>query len=220
MTHPNDSDASAVRPRIRPAIALVQSDTLSAIGLKSIIEKMMPAAEVSLFSSTRELLAERHPERFYHFFVSSDLLLSAAAFFLSHRHRTIVLVRGEETSHLPEGFHQLDVHQGQEELVRSIVRLAHTSHSASGKEPEAVKIARGAEREGKEMPRLTPREKDVLREVVMGNINKVIADRLGISLATVITHRKNLTMKLGTRSVATLTLYAVTHGIVNSEALK
>ena len=54
----------------------------------------------------------------------------------------------------------------------------------------------------------------------MGNINKVIADRLGISLATVITHRKNLTMKLGTRSVATLTLYAVTHGIVNSEALK
>ena len=83
-----------------------------------------------------------------------------------------------------------------------------------------MKIARGAEREGKEMPRLTPREKDVLREVVMGNINKVIADRLGISLATVITHRKNLTMKLGTRSVATLTLYAVTHGIVNSEALK
>ena len=48
----------------------------------------------------------------------------------------------------------------------------------------------------------------------------LIADRLGISLATVITHRKNLTMKLGTRSVATLTLYAVTHGIVNSEALK
>ncbi|MGM9694815.1 MAG: response regulator transcription factor [Alloprevotella sp.] len=219
MPHPSLEKRPGTLGGICPAIALVQSDTLSAIGLKSIIEKMMPAAEVSIFSSAQSLLAERAPERFYHFFVSSDLLLSAAAFFLSHRHRTIVLVRGEETSHLPEGFHQLDVHQGQEELVRSIVHLAHTSHSASGKEPEAVKIARGG-REGKEMPRLTPREKDVLREVVMGNINKVIADRLGISLATVITHRKNLTMKLGTRSVATLTLYAVTHGIVNSEALK
>ena len=44
-----------------------------------------------------------------------------------------------------------------------------------------------------------------------------IAEDLGVSLATIITHRKNLTDKLGTRSVAALTIFAVAHGIVRSE---
>ena len=42
---------------------------------------------------------------------------------------------------------------------------------------------------------------------------------MGVSLATVITHRKNLTEKLGTRSVAAMTIYAVAHGIVRGEEI-
>ena len=57
----------------------------------------------------------------------------------------------------------------------------------------------------------------MLKGVVCGKINKEIATDMGVSMATVITHRKNLTDKLGTRSVAALTIYAVTHGIVRSE---
>ena len=37
---------------------------------------------------------------------------------------------------------------------------------------------------------------------------------MGVSVATVITHRNNLTEKLGTRSVSALTIFAVMHGIV------
>ena len=74
----------------------------------------------------------------------------------------------------------------------------------------------GAEAEagGHNTPHLTPREREVLKGIVDGLINKEIAARMGVSVATVITHRNNLTEKLGTRSVSALTIFAVMHGIV------
>jgi DNA-binding CsgD family transcriptional regulator len=51
--------------------------------------------------------------------------------------------------------------------------------------------------------------------IVQGNTNKEIADILSISLATVITHRKNIMDKLGMKSVSALTIYAVMHGYVD-----
>ena len=71
----------------------------------------------------------------------------------------------------------------------------------------------------KQKPILTPRERDVLKGIVEGLINKEIAARMGVSVATVITHRNNLTDKLGTRSVSALTIFAVMHGIVSSDEL-
>ena len=51
---------------------------------------------------------------------------------------------------------------------------------------------------------LSPREKDVLQEVVAGKANKVIARRLDISEKTVEKHRASLMKKLRVRSVAEL----------------
>ena len=62
---------------------------------------------------------------------------------------------------------------------------------------------------------LTPREIEVMSLVVQGLINKEIAERLNISMNTVITHRKNVMDKLGLRSVSALTIYAVMHGFVD-----
>jgi len=52
---------------------------------------------------------------------------------------------------------------------------------------------------------LTPRERDVLREVVAGRLNKQIAWDLGISERMVKLHRTAITTKLQVRSVAELT---------------
>ena len=45
--------------------------------------------------------------------------------------------------------------------------------------------------------------------------NKEIADKLTITLNTVISHRKNIMDKLGMKSVSALTIYAVMHGYVD-----
>ena len=62
---------------------------------------------------------------------------------------------------------------------------------------------------------LTSREFEVLRLVVKGYSNKQIADKLFISIHTVVTHRKNITSKLGIKSIAGLAIYAVIENIID-----
>ncbi|MDE6803889.1 MAG: LuxR C-terminal-related transcriptional regulator [Muribaculaceae bacterium] len=61
---------------------------------------------------------------------------------------------------------------------------------------------------------LSQREVEVLRHIASGLTNKEIADALCISANTVITHRKNISAKLGIRSVSGLSLYAMKNGLV------
>ncbi len=64
---------------------------------------------------------------------------------------------------------------------------------------------------------LTGREIDILRHVALGMANKEIADKLFISTNTVITHRKNITEKLGIKTIPGLTVYAIMNNIINTE---
>ena len=68
--------------------------------------------------------------------------------------------------------------------------------------------------ETQETEALSERERDVLIQLVNGLSNKEIADKLCISVHTVITHRKNITRKLNIHSTAGLTIYAIVHKLV------
>lgn len=61
---------------------------------------------------------------------------------------------------------------------------------------------------------LSAREIEVLRLVAQGFTNKEIADNLSISINTVLSHRKNITAKLGIKSVSGLCVYAMMNGIL------
>jgi regulator of cell morphogenesis and NO signaling len=67
---------------------------------------------------------------------------------------------------------------------------------------------------------LSEREKEVIIGVVQGLLNKEIADRLCISLNTVITHRRNIARKLQIHSPAGLTIYAIVNGLVDISSVK
>ena len=67
---------------------------------------------------------------------------------------------------------------------------------------------------------LSEREKDVIIGVVQGLQNKEIADRLCISVNTVITHRRNIARKLQIHSPAGLTIYAIVNGLVDISSVK
>jgi len=64
------------------------------------------------------------------------------------------------------------------------------------------------------------REKEVLKLVALGMTNKEIAEKLFISSHTVITHRKNITAKLGIKTIAGLTVYALINKLIPSEEIK
>lgn len=61
---------------------------------------------------------------------------------------------------------------------------------------------------------LSAREKEIIIGIVEGLSNKEIADKLYLSIHTVITHRRNITRKLQIHSTAGLTIYAIVNGLV------
>ena len=60
-------------------------------------------------------------------------------------------------------------------------------------------------------------EKTIVRLVAMGLTNKQIAGELFLSAHTVITHRKNISSKLGIKSLSGLTIYAIVNNIITIE---
>lgn len=67
---------------------------------------------------------------------------------------------------------------------------------------------------------ISQRELDVLRLVAMGFLNKEIADKLNISMNTVLSHRKNITSKLGIKTVSGLIFYCITHGYISADEIE
>jgi len=196
-----------------PRIAIIDQNTLEATGLKGILSDLVPMADVSTFTSLDDMLREEELSdesvHFFHFFVSSQELIAHADFFLQHPRQTIVLTSQPIAGKQFEHFHTLNTSQLEHDLLKSILTLFQHAHGGSHA-PVLFK--------NQEMP-LSAREAEVLALVVRGFINKEIADQLCISLPTVITHRKNICDKLHLRSVSALTIYAVTHGIVNAEEI-
>ncbi|MBO4612349.1 MAG: helix-turn-helix transcriptional regulator [Bacteroidaceae bacterium] len=206
-----------------PRIAIIDQNTLEATGLKNIICDMVPMADVSTFASVEALVQEEDSSdetaRFFHFFVSSQVLISHADFFLARQRQTIVLTTQPIAGRQFEHFRTLNTSQLEHDLLKSILTMfqhAHGQHPLNSPQREEDNIVPVIPRGGRESD-LSSRETEVLALVVKGCINKEIADRLCISLPTVITHRKNICDKLHLRSVSSLTIYAVTHGIVSAE---
>jgi DNA-binding NarL/FixJ family response regulator len=64
---------------------------------------------------------------------------------------------------------------------------------------------------------LSPRETTIVRLVSMGLTNRQIAEQLFLSTHTVMSHRKNISAKLGIKSVSGLTIYAIVNNIITIE---
>ncbi|MYN12940.1 helix-turn-helix transcriptional regulator [Pusillimonas sp. TS35] len=55
------------------------------------------------------------------------------------------------------------------------------------------------------LPRLTPREREVMAYVARGELNKIIAAELGVSRRTIETHRARIFQKMQVRNAVQLT---------------
>ena len=194
----------------KPEIAIVEANTLTALGLKMILEEIIPMAIIRTFHSFGELTDDT-PDMYAHYFIGAQVYVEHNAFFLPRKKKTIVLA-GESHSLQLSAVRVLNIYQSEEQLVKDILKLHqhahHDEHPAEAIPPMPV-----IEHE------LSAREIEVLVLITKGFINKEIADKLNISLTTVITHRKNITEKLGIKSVSGLTIYAVMNGYVEADRI-
>lgn len=192
---------------MHPQMAIICENTLSSMALRSLLSDMVPGIDVVCYGSVEEF-REANPV-VAHFFISANILFHNAEMFQPIMRRTIVITEGEASPFVQSGFHTIDAMASEQQIVRSILQI-HSAGHPNGHNPHPQCAAKAEAQQ----PLLSARERDVLALVVKGFINKEIAERLNISLATVIFHRNNISEKLQTRSIGRLTIYAVLNNIV------
>jgi DNA-binding NarL/FixJ family response regulator len=100
------------------------------------------------------------------------------------------------------------------ELVRAIRAVAAGQTYICPEVAGALVSAMRDSPEKGEPPRLSRREREILLLIAEGTRSPTIAEQLHISLGTVEVHRRNIMRKLGIRTVAELTRYAVREGLL------
>lgn len=191
-------------------IAIIDSNTLSGIGLRQIICDIMPRVDIRIFNTFSDFIDDA-PDLFIHYFVSIQVYIEHSSFFQSRLHKTIVL-SGEDNFIQLKEVRMLNIHLPEKLLIKSLLSIEQAGHN---KHPDDNRIPQWDKRQHE----LTPREVEVLVMIVRGFLNKEIAERLHIELSTVITHRKKIIEKLGTKSVSRLTIYAVMNGYLEADKI-
>lgn len=183
-------------------IALIGLTILERLGLRE-IASLFPKVDTQDFNHMREVQGKENVADAY--VVDSEAYLLNPTFFLPRRLQTLVVMR-----HSRRDREKTDI-KSDETLP---VTIYFDSDEAEIEDAVLSIIKEAKKTESSSESQLSSREKEVLRELAGGKTNKEIADTLCISVNTVITHRKNISGKLGIHSVSGLSLYAVMNGII------
>jgi len=145
--------------------------------------------------------------------ISQSLFQQATSLFISRPdllEKTILLTGDPvrmETDNQPsslaaEAQVSIRLSEKKDEIISKILNILDLSVSGTGSAYEET---------------LSLREKTIVRLISMGLTNRQIADELFLSAHTVITHRKNISSKLGIKSISGLTVYAIVNNIITIE---
>ena len=103
-------------------------------------------------------------------------------------------------------------------FVPAVEKLERGRRDTSSEEPREVTDS--ACRSDDPLSGLSEREKEIIRCLAQGKVNKQIADELCISVHTVATHRRNISTKLGIHTAAGLVIFAIIHHLVDINEVK
>ena len=181
-------------------IALILKDTLRSCGLQSLLVDYFQPVEITPFP-TLESLQANGTESFDYYFTDAEQFTEGADYFLPRRSKTVIVVSHGSPTHSSNALQCLATDLTPEQLIEQLQQIFEAT-------PQQ-------ELEGSK--ELSTREIDVLQLVAKGITNKEIADKLSISLNTVLTHRKNITAKLGIKTVSGLTFYAIMNGLLSGD---
>ena len=176
---------------------IVLNDSIRAIALKYLLNEYFKADVIIRSSFESDKIVDKSASTIY--IVSPEIVVFNNDFFVTKRQRTVIVSSATINDAMV-----LTPDMDEESIVNVLNRVVE-----SLEKDEKLQQAS-----------LTQREVDVLRLVALGYINKEIAEMLSISFNTVLTHRKNISAKLGIKSASGLGFYAIMNGYISEEDVK
>lgn len=167
-------------------------------------------------------IIERHPE------FEVEQVLSNPGYFNSNSDVDIIIINPAVIDYNE----RLDIRSYLGGTNAAIIALTHSNHEESvlrqydeclgiyDNSTRIIQKLKNAIEQNEQNPKsdineLSSRERDILTAVAKGKTNKEIADEFNISIYTVISHRRNISQKLGINSIPGLTVYAIMNKLVD-----
>ena len=167
-------------------------------------------------------IIERHPE------FEVEQVLSNPGYFNSNSYVDIIIINPAVIDYNE----RLDIRSYLGGTNAAIIALTHSNHEESvlrqydeclgiyDNSTRIIQKLKNAIEQNEQNPKsdineLSSRERDILTAVAKGKTNKEIADEFNISIYTVISHRRNISQKLGINSIPGLTVYAIMNKLVD-----
>lgn len=195
----------------RLAVILVEGSFIIRAGIEQLIQEFPELELVKVFDGTEKKLDEKiiagkpdfvimNPDALKKDIVSFTSRLTESGIYL------IGLTNRETATNINSRFKQtLRLDAGKYELLEELKKISGNNETGRKKDSPFE---------------LSEREKTILKQVVIGLTNQEIADKLFLSIHTVTTHRKNITRKLGIKTLSGLTVYALMNKLVLLEEIK
>ena len=186
-----------------PGFIVVISSFLLRKGMVSVLNHIRGLRVLKEFDSVSNLSGYLSIHPVDYIMMGQDCFEASASLFLEHPEllEKVILLKTEEDS--------------AKETQASIL-LSDDKETVIGKITSMLNQQQSPEKAERSM-KLSPRETTIVRLVSMGLTNKQIAEQLFLSAHTVMTHRKNISSKLGIKSVSGLTVYAIVNNIITIE---
>ncbi len=180
-------------------IVIITPDFLQGYGLKMLLEEYFSAEYCDIFLSVKEVdNAISH---------SDIIFTNVNLYYLLHERlmpfNSKLILISDNTSTDTSDISLLQTAYSQDVILNNLhLLLQHKLQKSKNNQEQKIE--------------LSEREREVLTLIAKGELNKTIADKLYISLNTVLTHRKNITAKLGIKTVSGLTVYAILNGLITT----
>ncbi len=175
-------------------VLIIHEDTLVSLGIQKILNEMFNIKHVTCTNS----IDKHNFDEFNLIFCSVLCYALNNEQFITNKHKTIIVGVNMHTQNISENI--IDQLWSEEHIINKIHDTISKLSSIKSTHNE-----------------LSKREIEILKLIANGHINKEIADILNISFNTVLTHRKNITAKLGIKSVSGLSVYAMMNGYITSK---
>ena len=199
-----------VQNKKRYKIVIVEPSPIVAIGLKSLIEEMKDFEVTSVVTDNCNYYVER--------IISADpdiVILNPTIQDYKSRSNVEDIVSRTGCNFVVALVSQLIDDETLKEY-HAVLELYDNTDKISFKLKKLI----NTEKHKEETYELTSREKEILVCISKGMMNKEMAEKLNLSIHTIITHRKNITKKTGIKSVSGLTVFAILNNLIDIQEIE
>lgn len=194
----------------RITIVLIEGSFLIRSGIENLLKELQGLHLIEVYDGSEKHLIEKinalKPDCIM---LNPEMIkdsLNSFVLSLNNEATLIGLISNDTPSQIKSRFkYSLNINDDKHELINNFKKI--------------IGFGKSNKNRGSENQSLSKREITILKHITSGLTNQEVAEKLFLSVHTVMTHRKNITKKLGIKTVSGLTVYALLNKIIEIQEI-